>query len=417
MSSTFLPRIAVDRHLVENCVMTLGCIGAAAGTGVKRTVYSPQWVEATGLYAQWCADAGLAVRRDAVGNVWGRLEGSEDAGSIASGSHIDSQLPGGRYDGALGCISAYIALRTLREQFGAPRRALEAVAFCEEEGSRFPAANLWGSRAVAGRIAADEAQRLRDYEGTTIGEAMRCVGLDPARIGEARRSDIDTFIELHVEQGPVLEHADVPVGLVTGITGLRHYVVEVTGEANHAGAFPMDLRRDPMAGAAEMVSGVIETAARQGRPAVTTVGRMQVEPNYPAIVPGKVGFTIDARHPDPQALEQLYASHEALLRQVAARRGLEVSWQATLDQRPSPSDAATVELLQAVADAQGVRTMRMHSGAGHDTQVMAGIAKTAMVFVQSRRGRSHTPEEFTSIEHAALGIEVLAGAMYRLAYA
>lgn len=412
-----LPRIVVDRNLVESCVMTLGRIGAAAGTGVKRTVYSPEWVEATDLFARWCADAGLSVRRDAVGNVWGRLEGSEDSRSVASGSHIDSQLPGGRYDGALGCIAAYIALRTLREQFGAPRLALEAVAFCEEEGSRFPAANLWGSRAVTGRIAVDEAQRLTDYQGVTIGDAMQAVGLDPARISEAKRSDIDTFIELHIEQGPVLELADLPVGLVTGITGLRHYVVEVTGEANHAGAFPMDLRRDPMAGAAEMISGVIETASRIGRPAVTTVGRMQVEPNYPAIVPATVRFTIDARHPDTQALDELYAKHETMLRDVAARRGLAVSWQVTLDQRPSPSDVGTVDLLQAVAQEQGVRAMRMHSGAGHDTQVMAGIAKTAMVFVQSRSGRSHTPEEFTSIEYAAMGIEVLAGAMYRLAYA
>lgn len=415
--SIALPRIVVDRNLVEHCVMTLGRIGAAAGTGVKRTVYSPEWVEATRLYARWCAEAGLAVRQDAVGNVWGRLEGTQDTRSVASGSHIDSQLPGGRYDGALGCISAYIALRTLRENFGVPRRTLEAVAFCEEEGSRFPAANLWGSRAVIGRIADGEAQRLTDYEGVTIGDAMRAVGLDPARIEDAKRSDIDTFIELHVEQGPVLEHADIPVGLVTGITGLRHYVVEVTGEANHAGAFPMDLRRDPMAGAAEMISGVIDTVNRMGRPAVTTVGRLQVEPNYPAIVPAKVRFTIDARHPDADALSELYATHEATLREVAARRNLEVAWQVTLDQPPSPSDVATVDLLQAVAENQGVCAMRMHSGAGHDTQVMAGIAKTAMIFVQSRRGRSHTPEEFTSVEHAAMGIEVLAGAMYRLAYA
>lgn len=412
-----IPRIAVDRDLVESCVMALGRIGASGETGVKRTVYSPEWVQATALYAQWCNEAGLAVRRDAVGNVWGRLDGSGAGGSIASGSHIDSQLPGGRYDGALGCIAALIALRTLREQFGVPRRPLEAVAFCEEEGSRFPAANLWGSRAVTGRIAAGESQKLTDYNGISIGEAMRSVGLDPLRIGEAARQDIDTFIELHIEQGPVLEQADLPVGIVTGITGLRHYVVEVTGEANHAGAYPMDLRRDPMAGAAEMISGVIDTAAAIGRPAVTTVGRLQVEPNYPAIVPARVRFTVDARHPDPLPLAQLYEKHEELLRSVAGRRGLEVRWQVTLDQPPSPSDPATVELLQAAARSQNVAARLMHSGAGHDTQLMARIAKTAMIFVQSRRGRSHTPEEFTSVEHAAVGIETLAAAMYRLAYA
>lgn len=411
-----IPRLSVSSALVEAYVMALGRIGASGQTGVKRTVYSPEWVQGTAQYAKWCDEAGLAVRRDAVGNVWGRLEGSAGGKSIVSGSHIDSQLPGGRYDGALGCLAALIAIRTLHEQFGTPKRPLEAVAFCEEEGSRFPAANMWGSRAVTGRIGPHEATQLRDYEGIAIGDAMRTVGLDAAHMGEATRQDIDTFIELHVEQGPVLEHTGLPVGIVTGITGLRHYVVEVTGEANHAGAYPMDLRRDPMAGAAEMISGVIDTATRLGRPAVTTVGRLQVEPNYPAIVPAKVTFTIDARHPDPKALAQLYARHETLLRTVAAKRGLRVSWQTTLDQPPTPSDTKTVELLQAAARSQGVETMLMHSGAGHDSQVMASIAKIAMVFVQSRCGRSHTPEEFTSIEHATLGIQILAAGMFRLAY-
>ena len=309
-----------------------------------------------------------------------------------------------------------IAIRTLRERFGTPRRPLEAVAFCEEEGSRFPAANFWGSRAVTARIRPEEAGLLLDYEGQTIADAMRAVGLDPIRVAEAAREDIDTFIELHIEQGPLLERAGLPVGIVTGITGLRHYAVEVVGEANHAGAYPMDLRHDPMAGAAEMISGVLETATRSGRPAVTTVGRLQIEPNYPAIVPGKVSFTVDARHPEPQALAQLYAAHEALLRAVAKRRALKVDWRITLDQPPSPSDAATVRLLETAARSQGIPMMSMHSGAGHDSQVMAGIAKIAMIFVQSRNGRSHTPEEFTSVEHAVLGINTLAAGLYQLAY-
>src|SRR5262249_46286845 len=143
------PRVSIAPALVASYVETLGRIGAAGATGVKRTVYSPEWGQATTQYAAWCEEAGLAVRRDAGGNVWGRLEGATSgAPSVASGSHIDSQLPGGRYDGALGCLAALIAIRSLREQFGTPKRPLEAVAFCEEEGSRFPAANLWGSRAV-----------------------------------------------------------------------------------------------------------------------------------------------------------------------------------------------------------------------------------------------------------------------------
>jgi allantoate deiminase len=313
-------------------------------------------------------------------------------------------------------IGALIAIRTLKEQFGTPKRPLEAVSFCEEEGNRFPAANFWGSRAVTGRIKPDEVYRLRGYEGETIAEAMQAVGLDPARIGEAARDDIETFIELHIEQGPVLEQAGLPAAIVHAITGLRHYVVEVRGRSNHAGAFPMDLRRDPMAGAAEIISGVIDTAARIGRPAVTTVGRMLVEPNFPAIVPEKVTFTVDARHPDPVALQQLYGQHEDLFQTVAQRRGLEINWQITLDQPPCPADPATVQLLEEAAREQGIATTTMHSGAGHDSQVMSHTSKIAMIFVQSKDGRSHTPAEWTSIEHAVAGIRLLAAGLYKLAY-
>lgn len=408
--------IAIDPALVERYITTMARYGAYGETGVWRTVYSPEWVAAQDQYAAWCEEAGLRVWRDAVGNVWGRLDGSAGGKAIVSGSHIDSQRPGGRYDGVLGALAGLIAIKTLKEQFGPPKYPLEAVSFCEEEGSRFPAANFWGSRAITGRIAPEEPDTLRGYDGETIGEAMRAVGLDPAGIPEALRDDIDTFIELHIEQGPILEQAGRPVAIVNAITGLRHYVIELGGRSDHAGAFPMDLRRDPMAGAAEIISGVINTAIALGRPAVTTVGRMLVEPNFPAIVPDRVVFTIDARHPDPAAREELYARHEALFTDVAARRNLDLTWHTTLNQPPCPADPAIVRLLEAVAREQGVPTLTMHSGAGHDSQIMLRRYRGAMIFVQSKDGRSHTPAEFTSIEHAVAGITVLAAALHRLAY-
>lgn len=410
------PQFKLDQALMERYVTELAQFGAFGESGVKRAAYTPEWVAATDHYAAWCEQAGLDVHRDAVGNVWGRLEGTTPGKTIASGSHIDSQLPGGRYDGALGALTALFVLQSLKKQFGKPKRTIEAVAFCEEEGSRFPGANLWGSRAVTGRIKPTEAEQLRDYEGVTIGQAMLAIGLDPSRIPSAARTDIDTFIELHIEQGPVLEHAKLPVGIVTGITGLRHYVVEVMGETNHAGAFPMDLRRDAMAGAAEMILGVVDTAAKLGRPAVTTVGRVQAEPGYPAIVPGKARFTIDVRHPDADCLRELYRAHERLLRDVATRRGLQVDWEITLDQPPSPSDPSVIRLLEESATQQQIPHMRMHSGAGHDSQIMANVAKIGMIFVQSHRGRSHTPDEFTNMEHIMLGARTLAAAVYQLAY-
>jgi allantoate deiminase len=247
-------RIEIDPGLVERYVMELGAYGAHGATGVWRTVYSPEWIGATRQYAAWCAEAGLSVRHDAVGNVWGVLPGSEPGKSIVSGSHIDTQRPGGRYDGALGALAALVALKALKEQVGPPRRTLEAVALCEEESSRFSKANFWGSSAITGRIQPGTAEALLGYDGEVMAEVMRSVGFDPSRIPEAKRDDIDSFIELHVEQGPILEQAGFPVAIVDAITGIRHYRVTLTGVQNHAGAFPMDLRRDPMAGFAEIAS-------------------------------------------------------------------------------------------------------------------------------------------------------------------
>ncbi len=407
----------IDPQLVESMIMEIGAIGAHSGTGVWRTVYSPEWVKANDLYARWCDEAGLTVSRDAVGNVWGRLEGSEGGKSIVSGSHMDTQKPGGRYDGTLGALSALIALKVLKATYGQPKRTLEAVSLCEEEGSRFPGANFWGSRAITGAIAADDPDSTKGFDGETIAEAMREVGLDPAAIPSARRDDIGAFVELHIEQGPILEHADLPVAIVNAITGLRHYEVTLRGEQNHAGAFPMDLRRDPMAGFAEIATGVINTAHRMGRPAVTTVGRAQVYPNGPAVVPREVKFTVDCRHPDPKARLQMYALHEALMREVAARRGLEIEWTIHMNKEPCLSDPALVRTFQESAVELGIPYMTMASGAGHDTQQMAKIAGAVMIFVRSEGGRSHTPEEFSTIEDIVEGIRVLTAGLYKLAYA
>jgi len=410
------PFIEIDPAFVERTVLELAAFGAVGETGVSRTVYSPEWIGATDYYAGACAAAGLEVHRDAVGNVWGRLRGTTGEKSVASGSHIDSQTPGGRYDGALGAVAALIALKALKEQFGQPKRTIEAVAFCEEESSRFPNANYWGSRAVTGRIAPQDPERVIAFSGETIATAMREVGLDPARIPEARRDDISDFVELHIEQGPILEQAGLPVAIVDAITGIRHYRGVIKGVQNHAGAFPMDIRHDPLAGFAEIASGLINTAHRVGRPAVTTVGRVVVEPNFPGIIPGQVEFTIDARHPDPQARRRLYAMHEDLMQEVAKRRGLDIDWNVMIDHEPSPSDPAIVSTLQRVAGEQGVPFMTMASGAGHDSQQMAAIAKIAMIFVRSKDGRSHTPDEFSSVEDIVAGIRVLAAGLHALAY-
>jgi allantoate deiminase len=408
--------VPIEADLVERYLLELARIGAYGDTGVWRTAYSPEWTAAQDQIVAWCREAGLHPRRDAVGNVWGVLEGTESGPSIVSGSHIDSQRPGGRYDGALGVVGALIAMRALKAEFGRPRRTLEMLSMCEEEASRFPAANFWGSRAITGQIRSDETESVRGYEGESIGDAMRSAGLDPCRVSEARRDDIDSFIELHIEQGPRLEHASLPIGIVTGITGIRHSVVEVRGRADHAGAAPMDLRRDPMPVAAEIVSGVVAVAREMGAPAVTTVGRVIVEPNLASVVPERVTLTVDARHPDTGEREKLYARQNAVVRTAATRSGLEATSRTVVDQEPRRCDPGIVLLIQRLAAELGILAMTLHSGAGHDSQVMARLAKVAMIFVRSKEGRSHTPAEFTSVEDAVLGIRLLAEALYELGY-
>ncbi|MEM9230493.1 MAG: Zn-dependent hydrolase [Pseudomonadota bacterium] len=406
----------VDPAAIENMVLALGAIGGHSGTGVCRTAYSPEWVAGQKRVETWAREAGLDVRTDAVGNLWARAEGAEAGPVIVTGSHIDSQRAGGRYDGALGVISGLVALQTLTATFGAPRRTLELVSLCEEEGSRFPSAGFWGSRAIVGKSAPADCDTVQDAAGQTIGSAMRDVGLDPAQIGTARRDDIAAFIELHIEQGPVLEDANLPVAIVDAITHIRQTEVTLTGVSNHAGAFPMDLRADPMAAFAEIAAAVIGHAEALQRPAVTTVGRCDVIPNAGPIIPKSVTFTIDARHPDETSAMTMYAVHDRIMDEVAARRGVSVDRRVLIDLPACPSDPALLEALQNAADTAGIQNMRMASGAGHDAQQMARICPIAMIFVRSKDGRSHTPEEFSSAADIAAGTDVLIGALYRLAY-
>lgn len=404
----------IDPREVEHKILTLAKIGAVGQTGVCRVAYSDEWREAQELVRAWADEAGLETKHDQVGNLWASSTGTGDA--IVTGSHIDSQRSGGRYDGALGVLAGLIAISGLTRTFGQPKRPLQLVSFCEEEGSRFPTAGFWGSRALVGRTQEADCEAVRDANGIPIGAAMRALGYNPARINEVARTDIAGFIELHIEQGPILEEADLPVAIVDAITHIRQTEIVLEGTANHAGAFPMDIRSDPMAGFAEVAAAVIQHAEMLGRPAVTTVGRCEVDPNASAIVPKHVRFTIDARHPDPSTAAAMYAHHDKVIEGIAAKRGLSFERQILIDHPACPSDPVLLGALHESADLANVQTMRMASGAGHDAQQMSRICPVAMLFVRSKDGRSHTPEEFSAIPDIVRGIQVLTGALYRLAY-
>lgn len=388
--------------------------GAGPEGAVTRLVYTPEWRAAVADVEDWLSEGGLEVRVDAAGSRFGRLAG-ESPGVVMSGSHIDTVRQGGAYDGVLGIVMAGCAIRWLASSLGRPRRTLEVFANCEEESSRF-ASNFWGSRAIAGGIAAGETDRVVDADGCTIGQAMRSCGLDPARIFEARRNDLAAYVEPHIEQGPVLAESGDVIGVVDRVVGVRVLSVILEGVAGHAGTIPMAMRRDALAGAAEITIGAERLARKMGAPTVATVGSLTVRPGGFNQVPGETRFSIDFRHPADAVLDGLEAELRCLIEDLGARRGLGVELGQMVRQAGVLFDRGICAALQVSCEEAGVRWRRMPSYAGHDAQVMGALCPAAMLFVPSQNGHSHRPDELTEPEHIGTGIEVLVRTLFRLAY-
>lgn len=404
----------IDGRLVTEYLDRLYGIGALPSGGVWRPVYSRAWDEARALVRGWLEDAGLAVREDAVGNVFGRLEGSESGRVVMVGSHIDTVYAGGRLDGALGVVGAIAAVRALMASEPGPRRTVEVFVSCEEEDSRF-VCDFWGSRAVLGQVHPGEAERYRDVDGVRMGDAMRGVGLDPARVRDAARNDLAAFLELHIEQGPVLEREGVALGVVEAISGLNRIAVTIAGKADHAGTTPIALRSDALLAAARVVERVRELADRLGEPARATVGRLFVRPNQPNIVPGSAELIVDCRHPDRARQERLSDDIRAECARIGRDSGVEVTTDVLVDQPPTAMDPQLARLVDDAIRARGLSFRRMVSGAGHDSQILGRAIPAAMIFVPSHGGRSHSPAEHTPEEQLMPGVQALADALLRVA--
>lgn len=383
------------------------------GPGITRLLYTPPWRQAQSYLLKRMTGLGFETKEDAVGNVYGRMGGIRpDEGVILSGSHIDTVAGGGRYDGAYGIAAAIAAIAYLRRIHGPPLRTLEAVSFCEEEGSRFPLA-YWGSGHVNGLYSGAEAG-CRDAEGITLKAAMTAVCRADAPA--PYRSDIAAYAELHIEQGILLERTRTPIGIVTAIVGQRRYGVTVGGAANHAGTTPMGMRRDALAGAAEMIAGIERSAQAAGEPLVATAGHLSVTPNTPNVIPGEVYFTLDIRHSEDAALDTFSARALESFAAIADRRGLELSVKAHLAAPSAGMDEALCGRLERICRTDGLPFCRMVSGAGHDAQLFAPRVPSCMIFVPSRGGVSHSPDEYTGPAELEAGLGVLTALLYELAY-
>jgi hydantoinase/carbamoylase family amidase len=346
------------------------------------------------------AELGLATELDPAGNVLGRWESGEGK-AVLLGSHLDTVPNGGRFDGALGVLAALDVVRRLQADGVEPRRPVWVVSFNDEEGARFQTGML-GSRAFCGECDLD------DWGGRGVPEAMAEAGQDFVRLTEARGVDeVGAYLELHIEQGPALERSGVDLGVVTAITGILGFRARFLGEANHAGTTPMEHRRDALAGAARAVLA-LRDAARAWNDMTANVGVISAEPGGFNVVPGAAEFTIDVRSPSPERYAGLEPFVRETLTAIAAEEGLGLELAETHRKPPVALDPDLQDALEAAAREEGATTLRMPSGAGHDAMVLAHHVPAAMLFVPSRGGVSHTPEEFTPLEQCELGARVLA---------
>lgn len=384
--------------------------------GVTRLLYSQEWLEAQRALEQSIISMGLIPSFDEVGNLFGKLQGTHEyAPSIITGSHIDTVVQGGKYDGAYGIIAGLLAISYLNREFGRPKRSLEVVSLCEEEGSRFPLA-YWGSGSIVGKRSFEQITSLIDQEEVSFREAMESCGFGEGTGTVARRHDIAAFIEVHIEQGAVLEKERLSLGIVDAIVGQRRLKFVIGGESNHAGTTPMHMRKDALQGTTVMIGKLHQEAVRLGAPLVATVGSLQVLPNVANVVPGKVEFTVDARHSDEEKLNHFCHWMREAFAQVAMDRGLDLSYAEWFHEEPVPMDETLKRELDQICDELDIPSKRMVSGAGHDGQMFKHCCPTALLFVPSKGGVSHSPDEYTAPRELAIGILVLTKLLYRLGY-
>jgi allantoate deiminase len=355
---------------------------------------------------EWMEAAGMTVRRDAIGNLIGRL-GDGRRRTLLIGSHLDTVPDAGRYDGMLGVLVAIACLERLRDERQSLPYTVEVLAFADEEGVRYGTGYL-GSSVLAGRFDVADLER-RDAGGVRLADAVRAFGGDPEGLPQARRepADLIAYFEVHIEQGPVLEAAGVPLGVVEAIAGQSRARIAFTGEAGHAGTVPMALRRDALCAAAEFVSAV-ETIARDVDGVVATVGELDVHDGASNVIPGRVALSLDVRHAVDSVRESVAARLRERAEAIAADRGSGLEWELVQETRAVGCSPELAELVAEAVAASGHPIVRLPSGAGHDAVMLSTIAPVAMLFVRCAGGVSHNPAESVTVEDVAAAIDATA---------
>jgi N-carbamoyl-L-amino-acid hydrolase len=397
--------VRIDGRRLWDLLMEMARIGATPKGGVRRLALSAVDKEARDRFRALCEAEGLTVTVDAIGNMFARREGRNPGRKpVMFGSHLDSQPSGGKFDGALGVLGGLEVIRTLNERGIETEAPLILCNWTDEEGSRF-GHSLMGSGVWVGTIAPEKAYALADTAGITVGEALERIGYkgdEPPRAFAA-----DSYFELHIEQGPILEAEEKTIGIVTGAQAMAWYDLALTGRESHAGTTPPSRRRDALVGAARVIALVDRLMRGQGEDGRGTVGYLAVEPNSRNVVPGTVTFSAEFRHPTDAVIDALDRRFESETRAIAAEMTLDLAFTRIFRYPAQAFDAACVALVREAARRLGYPAREIVSGAGHDACAVARIIPTAMIFVPCKDGLSHNEAESILPEHAAAGAQVL----------
>ena len=406
-------QLTINSQRLWQSLMDLAQLGATEKGGVCRLALTDLDRQGRELFARWATEAGCTVRVDAIGNMFARRAGQDASRpAIATGSHLDTQPTGGKFDGNYGVLAGLEVLRSLNDAGIRTEAALEVCVWTNEEGSRFVPV-MMGSGVYAGAFTLDHALAATDRDGITVAQALQSIGFAgdcPAAVADGA-AVFGAYFEAHIEQGPVLEDANITLGVVTGALGQRWYDVVVTGQEAHAGPTPMKLRRDALLGATGLIQQVNRIAMEEQPAGRGTVGYVEVYPNSRNVIPGRVTFTVDFRHPDDAGLSRMDARIREACAALQAEGGLLVSIEQTVYFPPAKFAEPLVRAVREGAVRAGLAHLDIVSGAGHDAVFVARAAPAAMIFVPCKDGISHNEIEDAKPEHLAAGCTVLLHAM------
>lgn len=408
-------RFSANASRLEEEIQALAGFGKVGPTAITRLAFTPEDNAAHAYIEGRMRQAGLATHYDAFGNLWGTRKGTEQgAKPVVTGSHVDGPPDGGIYDGVIGVLSGLEVCRMLDEAKTPTRRPISVVAVRSEHLDRFGISCL-GGRALGGKLKPADLDRLQDKDGVTLRQALKDGGFAPDKLDSVSlKGKIHAWVELHVEQGRVLEDMGKLIGVVTAIAGPTRYKVRVEGMADHSGATPMSIRKDALCGAAEMILD-LERLAKATADCVGTIGIVEAKPGAVHTIPGEAVFFVDIRGVRKDDKLKLVNDFLEAMERRARARNLKLSYETSVDENPVPCTPWIVEMLTDVCRTLDANFMIMPSGAGHDSQHVAAAADMGMLFIPSARGIAHTPEEYTAASDVAYGAEVFAEALLRLA--